>query len=193
MKIKRPKSNQPIPKNAQRVFKGIIFDTYQWPQKMFDGSVDIFEKLKRPDIVNVLPIINQKTILTQQEQPATKPFTGSAGGRVDRGESPLQAAKRELLEETGYQAKKWILWEASQFFSQIDCAVYTFIAKDCQKIAKLKLDSGEKIKLKAYSFNQFLKVVFQENFRDLEITLKIARIKQSPQKLKQMKKLFLSP
>jgi len=34
---------------AQRVFKGIIFDVYQWKQKMFDGSQGIFEMLKRPD------------------------------------------------------------------------------------------------------------------------------------------------
>jgi ADP-ribose pyrophosphatase len=28
-------------------------------------------------------------------------------GRLDQGEKPLQAAKRELMEETGYRAKKW--------------------------------------------------------------------------------------
>jgi ADP-ribose pyrophosphatase len=28
-------------------------------------------------------------------------------GRLDPGEKPLQAAKRELIEETGYRAKKW--------------------------------------------------------------------------------------
>jgi ADP-ribose pyrophosphatase len=28
-------------------------------------------------------------------------------GRIDEGEKPLQAAKRELIEETGYRAKKW--------------------------------------------------------------------------------------
>ncbi|HMK24275.1 MAG TPA: NUDIX hydrolase [Terriglobales bacterium] len=28
-------------------------------------------------------------------------------GRIDKGEQPLAAAKRELLEETGYMAKRW--------------------------------------------------------------------------------------
>ena len=29
-------------------------------------------------------------------------------GRLDPGENPLQAAKRELIEETGYRARKWM-------------------------------------------------------------------------------------
>ena len=40
---------QQLPKNAKRVFKGKIFDVYQWDQKMFDNSVEIFEKMKRTD------------------------------------------------------------------------------------------------------------------------------------------------
>jgi len=32
---------------------------------------------------------------------------GAAAGRLDPGEKPLQAAKRELIEETGYRARRW--------------------------------------------------------------------------------------
>ncbi len=39
-----------IPPNAKRVFKGIIFDVYQWQQKMFDGSKETFEMLKRANL-----------------------------------------------------------------------------------------------------------------------------------------------
>jgi len=178
MKIKRPKSKQPIPKNAKRAFKGQAFDVYQWPQKMFDGSVETFEKLKRPDIVNVIPVVGEKIILTIQEQPGTDPFLGLAGGRIDKGESPIAAVKRELLEETGYKAEKLILWEAVQLFSKIDCAIYTFIARGCKKVAGLDLDCGEKIKLKYVSFEEFLKITRQENFRDVEIALKLYKTKE---------------
>ena len=191
MNIKRPKSKQPIPNNAQRAFKGVLFDVYQWKQKMFNGSFAPYERLKRPDVVNILPIIENKILLTEEEQPGTGVFLASAGGRIDPEELPLAAAKRELLEETGYEAANWFLWDAVQPVAKIDYAVYTFIAKECTKISKQDLDPGEKIKLRFYNFDDFLKVVLQKNFWDLELSLKVARIKDSPKKLKEMKELFL--
>src|SRR3989344_9686996 len=102
MEIKRPESKQPIPGHAKRVFKGVLFDVYQWEQKMFDGSTAIFEKLKRPDTVVVFPVLpDGRIILTEQEQPGKEAFIGATGGRVDVGEEILQTAHRELLEESG--------------------------------------------------------------------------------------------
>jgi ADP-ribose pyrophosphatase len=94
MEIERPKSKQPIPENAKKVFEGIIFDTYQWQQEMYDGTKKTFEKLKRPDTVIVFPVLpDGKIILTEQEQPGKEPFIGATGGMVDDGEEILEAAK----------------------------------------------------------------------------------------------------
>lgn len=49
-----------IPINARRVFKGIIFDVYQWEQKMFDGNFKTFEMLKRPNTVEIIAIRDNK-------------------------------------------------------------------------------------------------------------------------------------
>lgn len=74
MKIERPKSLQPMPENAKRVFKGIIFDVYQWEQEMFDGGKETFEKLKRPNTVVVFPVFpDGRIMLTEQEQPGKAP------------------------------------------------------------------------------------------------------------------------
>ncbi|HEY4513381.1 MAG TPA: hypothetical protein VJH06_02610 [Candidatus Paceibacterota bacterium] len=82
MDIQRPISKQPIPDDAKRVFKGVIFDVYQWEQEMYDGTKAIFEKLKRPDTVVVFPVLpDGKIILTEQEQPGKKPFIGATGGQ----------------------------------------------------------------------------------------------------------------
>ena len=46
-------------------------------------------------------------LVRQYRLPAEKELWELPAGRLDPGEKPLQAAKRELAEETGYHAKKW--------------------------------------------------------------------------------------
>jgi len=46
-------------------------------------------------------------LVKQFRLPAEKELWELPAGRLDPGESPLQAAKRELREETGYRAKNW--------------------------------------------------------------------------------------
>jgi ADP-ribose pyrophosphatase len=50
---------------------------------------------------------NRVLLVRQYRLPANAFLWELPAGKVDEGESVLQAAKRELVEETGYQAKKW--------------------------------------------------------------------------------------
>lgn len=192
MKILRPTSRRTIPLSAKRVFKGKLFDVYQWPQKMFDGSVATFEGLKRTDTVNIFPVSSDgKIILGEQEQPGVKPFIGGFGGRMEDGENPLQAAQRELLEETGYKARKWMLWFASQPVGKIDWAIYTFIAKDLEKINDGNIDVGEKVIVKEFNFDDFIKLSAKEHFRDWEVSLFIYRNMGDKKQFSEIRKIFL--
>ncbi|MEA2092854.1 MAG: NUDIX hydrolase [Patescibacteria group bacterium] len=191
--INRPPSKQPIPNHAKKVFSGIMFDVYQWEQKLFDGTKTTFEKLKRPDTAVIFPVTDEgKIILTEQEQPGKKPFIGAAGGRIDEGEDVLEAAKRELLEETGYKASKYILWNSCQPISKIDWAVYIFIAKGIKKVSDLNLDAGEKITLKEVSIDEFIEIGTGEKFAEKEIINQLYEAKLYPKKREEVKKLFNS-
>ena len=191
MEINRPKSKQPIPDNAKKVFSGVLFDVYQWEQELFDGTKTLFEKLKRPDTVVVFPVLDDgKIILTEQEQPGKEPFIGTTGGRVDEGEDILEAAKRELLEESGYEASEFILWDAQHPTSKIDWIVYTFIAKGLKKVADMNLDAGEKINLKLVNFDEFIEIAINKNFVEKEIIPKLYEAKLHPEKREELKKLF---
>lgn len=148
-----------IPKHAKRVFQGKIFDIYQWRQKMFDGSVEIFEKATRPDTVIVIATQKDKLICLRQKQPNTKWFMSTPSGRMDvPGESPKQAALRELLEETGMKPKKLIFWKKISTQGKVISNIYFYIARDCYKVTEQKLDPGEKINVTTLTFDEFLKL-----------------------------------
>ena len=94
MEIQRPKSKQPIPENAKRVFKGIILMCINGNKNCI-MVVKQFLKIKRPDTVVILPILpDGKILLNEQEQPGKESFIGTAGGRIDEGEEVLKRQKR---------------------------------------------------------------------------------------------------
>lgn len=191
MKIERPQSKQKLPENAVKVFKGKIFDTYQWEQTMYDGSTRTFEKIKRPDTVVVYPVLDDGTILlTEQEQPGKDTFIGACGGRMEEGEDVLESAKREFLEETGYEAAEYILWKVMHPESKIDWVVYFFIAKGCKKVKDQELDGGEKISLKPVTFDEFLQIGRSEKFMEKEIVPDLYEALLDPEKYKALKELF---
>ncbi len=191
MEIPKPVSKQPIPAHARKVFTGVMFDVYQWEQELYDGRVVMFEKLKRPDTVVVYAITGEgKILLTKQEQPGKAPFVSATGGRVDAGEDVLTAAKRELLEESGYEAADYILWDARQPVSKIDWSVYTFIARGAKRVADLALDGGEKITLLPVTFEEFIELGTTGDFPDSEIVPKLLQAKYDPAAYKKLKELF---
>jgi len=174
-------SGNQMPPKAQRVFKGEIFEVWQWEQEMFDGTVATFEKIKRPDTAQVIPVIGDKILIQVQEQPdRDSPFPSIPGGRCDEGETPLEAAKRELLEETGYASNDWILWKKQQPYSKIVWTVHTFIARGCKYKQPPQLDAGEKIKTRFVSFDELLELADNSKFYDKELIAAFTRARFDP-------------
>ncbi|MDO8593210.1 MAG: NUDIX hydrolase [bacterium] len=182
-----------LPKNAKPVFKGEIFEVWQWPQKMFDGSVATFEMLKRPDTAQVIPVVGDKILVLNEQQPnQPRTFLGLAGGRLEPGETPLNAAKRELLEETGYVARDWKLRQAINPVGKMIWTVYTYIARDCLYWQPQKLDAGEKITSKLISYDEFLQLADEPNFYETELVNAMLRARYDKKEYKKFYKLLFN-
>lgn len=161
--------NNQLPANAKMVFKGEIFEVWQWEQKMYDGTVEIFEKLKRGNTAGVIAIVGDKILIQSQRQPdAPDAFTSIPGGRCEEGEDSLTAAKRELLEETGYVSDDWELWIEQDPVGKMIWTVSTYIAQNCRYKQAPNLDAGEKITNRLISFDEFLMLAEDKNFFVIE-------------------------
>ena len=137
-----------IPDYANCVFRGNIFDVFQWQQEMFDGSFETFEMLRRPDTIIVIALNGDGSIVTQHEfQPnGIERIDSVPAGRVDpTDESTLAAAKREMKEETGMEFADWSLIEVNQPEPKIEWFIHIYLAQDLTSKGEPKHDAGEKI------------------------------------------------
>jgi ADP-ribose pyrophosphatase len=77
-------------------------DTIQLP----DGKRTAREYILHPGAVVILPLLDDGTVLMERQYryPLRDVFIEFPAGKIDQGEDPLLAAKRELEEETGYTA-----------------------------------------------------------------------------------------
>mgnify|MGYP006270329431 CR=1 FL=1 len=86
-------------------YKGKILTVQEWEQDLFDGSSETFERVVRRPTVQVFVVENQELLVLRESQPGRNSFLGLPGGRVDDGEDPVDAARRELVEETRLTAR----------------------------------------------------------------------------------------
>ena len=141
-----------VPNHAQRVFKGELFDVFQWPQELFDGTSATFELLRRPDTVVLIAIKDDKVVFINEEQPGRSLRLRLPGGRVEEGEEPGRAVARECAEEVGMRFADWRLISVRQPVAKIEWFVSTYIGTNLIEEFEPHPDPGEKIEIKLLDF-----------------------------------------
>jgi ADP-ribose pyrophosphatase len=107
--------------------------------------------LEQPNWVNVIPLTpDEQVVLVEQWRHGTRSVhMETPGGLMDNRESPEQCARRELLEETGYEAGEMVRLGTVHPNPAIQTNQQHYIlAKDCRKVAEPNLDHAEDINVK---------------------------------------------
>lgn len=125
-----------------------------------DGRIfNEFYVLEYPAWVNIIAITDEdKFVMVRQYRHGLDDvFVELCGGCVEAGESPLAAAQRELLEETGFCGGEWEEFEQySANPTSMNNLCTTFIARGVGLQGNQKLDPSEDISIELYSRNEVL-------------------------------------
>jgi ADP-ribose pyrophosphatase len=92
--------------SSERVFDGGFLHVNRDQVTLPDGSTTAREYIVHPGAVMVIPILDDGQLVMERQwrYPVGRAFVEFPAGKIDPGEPPLETAKRELLEETGYVA-----------------------------------------------------------------------------------------
>lgn len=114
-----------------------------------DGSTHSFTSLilKADAVVVLAQDKQQRWILVREyRHPTRRSLLGCAGGTMEANETPIEAGKRELLEETGYLSDEIELIGTNYPFPGIcNQKIYFVLAKNAVNTGKQHLDPLEKI------------------------------------------------
>lgn len=113
------------------------------------GRRQTYYFLNAPEWINVVPVDERgRAIMIRQHRYGSRRFELEIpGGAMNPGErSPLRAAKRELGEETGYVARRWVkLGDVSPNPAFQRNRLHLYLALGCRKAGGQVLDYAEEI------------------------------------------------
>jgi ADP-ribose pyrophosphatase len=95
---------------TRSVFKGRLIELKAQKIKLPNGHVVNFETISHPGAVLIIPFLSEdKIILLRQLRPVIGKYIYELpAGTLKKGERPALAAKREIVEETGFSAGKLV-------------------------------------------------------------------------------------
>ncbi|MFB5599622.1 MAG: NUDIX hydrolase [Nitrososphaeraceae archaeon] len=144
--------------NSNQVYSGKI--SVRMDEFILEGKTIHKEIVEHSHSVGIIPILENNNILliTQYRHATGKVLLEIPAGKIEKGETKEKAAKRELLEETGYSGKFTLLTQwylAPGYDTEM---MYIFLVTNLKKASEKKCpDADENIRLKKYSFKTAIK------------------------------------
>jgi len=146
--------------------------------KLSNGRITTRDIVEHPGSVGIIPMLNDETIiLVEQYRPSIKKnLLEIPAGTINKNEDPLECARRELLEETGYQSneiKKIIEGYTSPGYTSEK--MHMFLATHLTYIGSTPEDD-EIIKIRKVKLKDLNKMIENREIEDMKTLFGILKV-----------------
>ena len=175
---------------SKKIYQNPLFTTEMHLVELPNGKqISDYLYLNAKDGANIVAITEKEELILieQYKYAINKTILTTPGGLADsKKENLLHTAKRELLEETGYVAKK--ITKIGEFYplpGNVTQKTFVFLATGCyKKSSKLSLDETEFIKVKLIPLSKLNKLIKENKLNDsmslAALTFYINNINKNP-------------
>lgn len=161
-------------------FKGKIIEVHHDDILLPNGETSMREVVKHPGGV-CIAAKNEKGefLLVEQFRYAfDKVLLEFTAGKLEPHENPIDAANRELIEETGYEALEMtsmgLLYPSPGYLGEI---IHLYFAPKTKFVGQ-KLDHHEFLNVKTYTLDQLIDLVMKDELRDAKTIALLMKITQ---------------
>lgn len=152
---------------------------FDWVENPRTGQTLRRLVLDSNDWVNVVALTPERrlVVVRQYRFGSAAVTTEIPGGVVDQGEPPLDAAQRELREETGYTGERWSSLgpvEPNPAFQSNLC--HHYLAEDVRCTHELDLDPGEDIQVATLALDEVVAQISDGRIRHSLVISALSRV-----------------
>ncbi|MBC7332301.1 MAG: NUDIX hydrolase [Synergistetes bacterium] len=154
--------------NRMLIYAGKVLNLRVDEVILEDGKKAKREVVEHKGAAVIIPVLDDGKIVTvrQYRYPVGEELIELPAGTLEKEEAPIDAAKRELLEETGYMAKD--VQELACFYSSpgfCNEKMHLFLATNLVEGAQ-KLESDEKVQVEVYSIDELKEMIRKGEIKD---------------------------
>src|SRR6516162_9323587 len=153
---------------SESVYEGRVFGIRRDQVIEPTGVRTTREVITHPGSVVVLPVLDDgRIVLIRQYRHAARQYLWElVAGRIDNGESPKKGAARELIEETGYRAKRFkVFLDVFPTPGFLEERMYILPAEGLTT-GEAHPEEDEKIISRTFSVKELKRWLLQGNLRD---------------------------
>lgn len=156
-------------KSKEQVYSGKIIDLYIEEVELPNKKIGKREIVKHPGAVAVLAVTDEgKMLMVEQfRKPLEKTIIEIPAGKLEKGENPLECAKRELLEETGYNCET--MESIGSFYTSpgfADELIHLYYTNTLTKQGDQMTDEDEFLNVLEISVDEAKELMKQEKIHD---------------------------